>query len=104
MEVLELRADQALSIARVTLCGINRPTRNRICNLTYEVICGEGVMVVEGELYELQAGAVVEVAAGQAYQDAGEMSFIVTSEPPFDPEQVEAAEMQLPLSLSYQLM
>ncbi|HWT55571.1 MAG TPA: hypothetical protein VN031_00910 [Candidatus Microsaccharimonas sp.] len=103
LDVLELRTDQVRSIARVTICGVNRPVRNRICNLTYEVICGEGIMAVEGELHELRPGVVVDVPAGQAYQDAGEVSFIVTSEPPFCPEQVEIAEPQLPVSLSYQL-
>jgi hypothetical protein len=103
LEVETISEDTVRSIARVTLCGINQAVRNTVCNLVYEVICGDGVMVVDGEMYELRPGVRVEVAAGQAYQDMGEVSFLVTSEPPFYPEQVEAAEPQLPISLSYQM-
>jgi hypothetical protein len=60
-------------------------------------------MVIEGEMYELRPGVKLQVERGKAYQDMGEVSFIVTSEPPFYSEQVEAAEAQLPVSLSYQL-
>lgn len=104
LSVFQISEDKARSIARVTLCGINEAVRNTVCDMTYEVICGEGLMVVEDEVYELRPGVTVHVPAGKAYQDMGEVSLLVTSEPPYFPEQTEPAEPQLPVSLSYQLI
>lgn len=104
LNAFTLSEDRARSVARVTLCGVNQAVRNSVCKLTYEVVCGEGVMVVDGVMHELYPGIIIDVAAGKAYQDMGEVTFIVTSEPPFYPEQVVAAEPQLPVSLSYQIV
>ena len=101
--VLPLFEDATRSVARIALNGMNIPVRNTICRLRYEVVCGDGVMIVGGVLHELHPGVVVNVEPGQAYQDAGKLSMVATSEPPFYPEQVEAAEQQLPMRFSVEL-
>ena len=96
--ILPLMEDQTRSLAKIFLDGVNAAVRNRECRITYEVVCGEGVMSIEGELHELRPGVCITVEPGKAYQDMGKLSMLATSEPPFRADQVEMAEPQLPLA------
>ena len=100
---ITLYEDAESSLAQVRLRGLGAAVCNLECSLTYEVLCGEGVMAVAGELYELRPGMVVEIAPGQAYQDAGEVLMLAHSRPPFRIDQVVRVEPQLPLALHEQI-
>lgn len=61
LKVETLRIDDEVSVAKISLRGLNRTTINHRSTTLYHVTAGEGMMNVGGETYELKPGSIVEV-------------------------------------------
>lgn len=81
--------DGVISVAHVALNGLGPAIRNSISTIEYQVLSGEGNMVVGGRRHALYIGSSVVVPAGITYQDKGSVDMLATSTPPFDIENVE---------------
>lgn len=89
LKVETIRRDDEVSVASISLRGLNRLTINHRSTILYHVLAGEGTMNVNGDVYELKKGAIVEVPPGTPYFDKGNVDMEAVSIPPFNPEDVE---------------
>jgi mannose-6-phosphate isomerase-like protein (cupin superfamily) len=91
-EVLEARTiyqDCEVSVARISLNGLNARTINRRSTTTYHIMKGDGVLEMFGQFREIHAGDTVTIPTGSPYQDEGELEMLAISIPPFDPTAIE---------------
>lgn len=64
--------------------GHDRYYKNLISTTIYYVISGLGIFKINGELYDVQEGDVVEIPANTEFVFAGEMKLLVVMTPPFN--------------------
>ena len=90
--------DDDKTIAYVALKGIGSRVRNNKCDMTYEIISGDGSFSVaedfdkpHGTKYTttVKDGDIVRIPIGWTYQDRGDLVMLATSVPRFDPSAVE---------------
>ena len=91
LKIEVLRVDDEVSVARISLRGLNRRTVNHRSTTLYHVLGGEGIMNVDGVVHELKEGAIVEVPPHTPYFDEGNVDMEAVSIPPFNLEDVEEA-------------
>lgn len=89
IRVEQLYEDADKTVVMVALRGLNRTTINHGSTTTYEVLSGNGIMNIDGEVHELSEGVIVTVQAGTPYYDEGHLDMRATSIPPFDIVKVE---------------
>lgn len=92
LKVMRLFHDESLknvSVSRVKVSGENKKVRNLKSDLFYYVIEGSGVFSLNDERYEVEAGDLVFIPKGVAYQDSGELTFLVIYHPKFSRDDVE---------------
>lgn len=90
-EVTDYRlGDPDIDIAHIKITG-RYPDKGRVTNTQCKEVVyvqeGSGVVVVEGQTYELKAGDGVFVDAGEKYYWEGHMTIVVACHPTFSMEQ-----------------
>lgn len=90
IEAITLSSDTKRSVALIALKGINRPVVNYDSDMTYDVICGEGIVEIDFDIIELTQGYRFSVPKGTPYQDQSEagMQLLAEAYPPFRPESI----------------
>ena len=91
LKVETLRVDDEVSVARISLRGLNRRTVNHRSTTLYHVLDGAGIMNVNGVVHVLKQGVIVEVPPHTPYFDAGNVDMEAVSIPPFNLEDGEEA-------------
>ena len=89
LRVETIWADPDASLAYIALRGANQYVINHGSTTIYEVLSGNGTMVVDGVAHVLREGASIEAPKGVPYQDFGHVDMLATSTPPFDISMVE---------------
>lgn len=92
LTVETLRVDDEMSVARISLRGLNRKTINHGSTTLYHVLSGEGTMDVDGVVHELYEGVIVEVPPRTPYFDEGIVHMEAVSIPPFNIDDIEVIE------------
>ena len=82
--------DECMSIAMVTLNGVNDRIVNSISDMTYEIIAGAGKFTV-GDccVVTVQVGDKISIPAGTQYHDEGKLMMLASATPPFNNDDVE---------------
>lgn len=82
--------DEHMDMAVATICGRYPETKrvmNQACRELAYVLEGDGKIVVDGNDYQLTAGDVILIDAGEKYYWEGHMKLILSCQPAWYPEQ-----------------
>lgn len=99
LKVETLRVDDEVSVARIALRGLNKKTINHRSTTLYHVISGQGIMNVDGEIYVLTEGVIIEVPSETPYFDEGNVDMEAVSVPPYNLHDVEFIESRAEISI-----
>lgn len=85
-----IRIDVEMSLAKISLSGVNRPIINHRSTMLYHILSGEGMMSFNGGVRRLEPGVIVEIPPNTPYLDWGHgLEMESVSIPPFDQSDVE---------------
>ena len=78
-----------MSVAIIELAGVNKRAKNKVSDMFYSILEGNGVFNIEDEEYEVNKGDLVMIPKNTFYFDSGNMKMLSFSSPRFDVANVE---------------
>lgn len=78
-----------ISVAIITVEGINRKSKNTKSDIFYYVIDGQGEFTIDGKEDEIEKGDLVLVTKNTVFTNTGNMTLLVFASPRYSEEDVE---------------
>lgn len=88
-ELLSSHESKNMSVAIVELFGVNERAKNRISDMFYFIIEGNGMFNIDDKEYKVGKGDLVMIPKNIFYFDSGEMKMLSFSSPRFDAANIE---------------
>ncbi|OGK11306.1 hypothetical protein A2954_01965 [Candidatus Roizmanbacteria bacterium RIFCSPLOWO2_01_FULL_37_12] len=78
-----------ISVSVIKLNGVNKKNRNRVSDVCYFVLEGEGKFNIDGKDYSVKKHDLVTIPKNTWYFDTGKMTLLSFCNPRFDMKNVE---------------
>lgn len=88
-ELLSVNESENMSVAIIELSGVNEKAKNKVSDMFYFILEGNGIFTIEDTEYNVNKGDLVMIPKDTFYFDFGEMKMLSFSSPRFDASNVE---------------